>query len=96
MYAAPTLSTRFANSTRVLRSEVPLSENQMREAAPSIFAEGKHTSRSERYTYIPTIFIRAPGAKERVGDAVSNERLGNVHAATKLAAAAGAVQGGAC
>jgi hypothetical protein len=57
MYATPTLATRFANSTRVLRSEVPLSEDQMREAAPSIFAEGKHTSRSERYTYIPTIDV---------------------------------------
>jgi len=29
----------------------------MRPAAPSIFAEGKHASRSERYTYIPTIDV---------------------------------------
>ena len=29
----------------------------MRAAAPSIFAEGKHCSRSERYTYIPTIEV---------------------------------------
>jgi hypothetical protein len=29
----------------------------MRSAAPSIFAEGKHASRSERYTYIPTIDV---------------------------------------
>ena len=29
----------------------------MRRAAPSIFAEGKHGSRSERYTYIPTIDV---------------------------------------
>lgn len=57
MYATPTLATRFANSARVLRSEVPLSEDQMRRAAPSIFAEGKHASRSERYTYIPTIDV---------------------------------------
>jgi len=41
----------------VLRSEVPLSEDQMRQAAPSIFAAGKHASRSERYTYIPTIDV---------------------------------------
>ena len=27
----------------------------MRPAAPSIFAAGKHESRSARYTYIPTI-----------------------------------------
>ena len=57
MYATPTLATRFANSTRVLRSDVPLSEDQMRQAAPSIFAAGKHASRSERYTYIPTIDV---------------------------------------
>ena len=35
----------------------PLSEEQMRAAAPSVFAEGKHASRSERYTYIPTIEV---------------------------------------
>ena len=29
----------------------------MRLAAPSIFAAGKHASRSERYTYIPTIEV---------------------------------------
>ena len=57
MNSAPTLATRFARNTRVLRSEVPLAEDQMRSAAPSIFAEGKHASRSERYTYIPTIDV---------------------------------------
>jgi hypothetical protein len=53
----PTLATRFANSTRVLRADIPLSEEQMRSCAPSIFAAGKHVSRSERYTYIPTIDV---------------------------------------
>ena len=55
--ATPTLATRFARNTRVLRADLPLNEDQMRAAAPSIFAEGKHTSRSERYTYIPTIDV---------------------------------------
>ena len=55
MYSTPTLATRFARNTRVLRADAPLSEDQMRGAAPSVFAEGKHASRSERYTYIPTI-----------------------------------------
>ena len=50
-------TTRFARSTRVLRGDAPLNEDQMRTAAPSIFAEGKHASRSERYTYIPTIDV---------------------------------------
>ena len=55
--ATPTLATRFARSTRVLRTDSALSEDQMRAAAPSVFAEGKHASRSERYTYIPTIDV---------------------------------------
>jgi len=57
MYSTPTLATRFARNTRVLRADQPLSEDQMRAAAPSVFAEGKHASRSERYTYIPTIDV---------------------------------------
>ena len=57
MYSTPTLATRFARNTRVMRADQPLSEDQMRAAAPSIFAQGKHASRSERYTYIPTIDV---------------------------------------
>ena len=57
MYSSPTLATRFARNTRVLRGDAPVSEDQMRGAAPSVFAEGKHASRSERYTYIPTIDV---------------------------------------
>ncbi|NUZ08080.1 DUF932 domain-containing protein [Piscinibacter koreensis] len=57
MNTTPTLATRFARSTHVVRSEQPLPEDTMRRAAPSIFAEGKHSSRSERYTYIPTIDV---------------------------------------
>jgi hypothetical protein len=57
MYSTPTLATRFARNTRVLRADIPLTEDQMRAAAPSVFAEGKHESRSERYTYIPTIEV---------------------------------------
>ena len=53
----PALAARFARNTRVVRSEQPLSEDQMRAAAPSVFAQGKHVSRSERYTYIPTIDV---------------------------------------
>ena len=57
MNTTPTLATRFARHTRVVRGDQPLSEDLMRAAAPSIFAEGKHASRSERYTYIPTIEV---------------------------------------
>ena len=57
MYSTPTLAARFAHNTHVLRTDSPLSEDQMRGAAPSVFAEGKHASRSERYSYIPTIDV---------------------------------------
>ena len=57
MHTQPTLATRFARNTFVVRSELPLDEDQMRRAAPSIFAPDKHASRSERYTYIPTIEV---------------------------------------
>ena len=56
-FATPTLATRFAHNTFVVRSETPLAEDRMRQAAPSIFAERKHSSRSERYSYIPTIEV---------------------------------------
>ncbi len=53
----PQLAARFGQNTFVIRSETPLADEQMRRAAPSIFAAGKHGSRSERYTYIPTIEV---------------------------------------
>ncbi len=57
MYSTPTLATRFPRNIRVQRSDTPMSEDQMRATAPSVFALGKHVSRSERYTYIPTIEV---------------------------------------
>jgi hypothetical protein len=57
MQSTPTLATRFARNTHVIRSGAPLAEDQMRSAAPSIFAPGKHQSRSDRYAYIPTIDV---------------------------------------
>ena len=56
-HSTPSLATRFARNTFVVRSETPLAEDAMRQAAPSIFAQGKHASRSDRYTYIPTIEV---------------------------------------
>ena len=51
------LAARFGRDPHQFRSDSPLSEDQMRVAAPSIFAAGKHASRSERYTYIPTVDV---------------------------------------
>jgi hypothetical protein len=62
--SVPTLSTRFAKNTQVLQSQTPLAEDQMRRVAPSIFAVSKHASRSQRYTYIPTIDVLRGLARE--------------------------------
>ncbi len=51
------LASRFGFNKQVLRSTVPLMDEQIMQIAPSIFAENKHESRSERYTYIPTIEV---------------------------------------
>jgi hypothetical protein len=51
------LASSFYYGSPMLRSDSPLSDDQIRRVAPSIFADGKHESRSERYTYIPTIDV---------------------------------------
>ncbi|WP_175905970.1 DUF932 domain-containing protein [Burkholderia seminalis] len=51
------LATTFSGTAATLRSRTPLDDDQIRQVAPSIFAADKHNSRSERYTYIPTIDI---------------------------------------
>ncbi|WP_321854391.1 DUF932 domain-containing protein [Paraburkholderia tropica] len=51
------LASRFASRSPVLRSTYPLSDNQIRAVAPSIFADAPHESRSERYSYIPTATV---------------------------------------
>lgn len=51
------LSTRFGRNRTELRSATPLTHDQIRAVAPSIFAADKHESRSSRYTYVPTIDV---------------------------------------
>ena len=51
------LASSFRYGSPMLRSDSPLSDDQIRRVAPSICADGKHQSRSERYTYIPTIDV---------------------------------------
>ncbi|SEJ50006.1 MULTISPECIES: DUF932 domain-containing protein [unclassified Variovorax] len=51
------LASRFAPRSPVLRSEHPLSDDQIRTVAPSIFAQAPHGSRSHRYSYIPTATV---------------------------------------
>jgi hypothetical protein len=40
-----------------LRSDYPLSDDQIHRVAPSIFADAPHESRSQRYAYIPTAAV---------------------------------------
>lgn len=48
------LASNISYRSPVLRSESPLSDEQIRAVAPSIFADAPHESRSERYSYNPT------------------------------------------
>ncbi|MGU5721704.1 DUF932 domain-containing protein [Aeromonas hydrophila] len=63
MYASP-LASRFASHSPVLRSDYPLSDDQIHRVAPSIFADTPHESRSDRYSYIPTAAVLAELRKE--------------------------------
>ena len=54
MTHTPQLASRFGRNSQGLRSSTPLDNDQLRRVAPSIFADDKHGSRSDRYTYIPT------------------------------------------
>ena len=54
MYA---LATRFKTISGSAKADVPLSNDEIRRAAPSIFAEAAHGSRSDKYTYIPTATV---------------------------------------
>lgn len=48
------LAVSFKNISGLVRSDKPLSDEQIFRTAPSVFANAAHDSRSERYTYIPT------------------------------------------
>lgn len=58
------LASRFTRRSPVLRSDQPLTDDQIRAVAPSIFADAPHESRSERYSYIPTADVLTELRKE--------------------------------
>ncbi len=58
------LASRFASRSPSLRCDYPLSDDQIRRVAPSIFADAPHESRSERYSYIPTAAVLTELRKE--------------------------------
>ncbi|HEY4415936.1 MAG TPA: DUF932 domain-containing protein [Verrucomicrobiae bacterium] len=45
---------RFGPSASSMRSQTPLTDEQIRAVAPSVFADAAHSSRSSRYAAIPT------------------------------------------
>lgn len=52
------LASRFGRYNSI-RRERPLTDDELMQFVPSVFSGDKHESRSERYTYIPTINIMA-------------------------------------
>jgi hypothetical protein len=58
------LASRFASHSPILRSDCPLTDDQIRTVAPSIFAQHKHASCSDRYRYIATGAVLSELRKE--------------------------------
>ncbi len=50
------LASRFG-AAHIIRQERPLTNDELAKYVPSVFTGDKHQSRSERYTYIPTITL---------------------------------------
>ncbi len=74
---------KFGAGATIIRSATALDDDQIRRAVPSVFADGKHDSRSDRYTYIPTSDVLAGLRKEgfrpyeaRQGGSRDNEKRG--------------------
>jgi hypothetical protein len=61
MFSTFTASTRytrnFSRGAAHITGREPLTDDQLRRVAPSVFADAAHESRSARYAYIPTIDI---------------------------------------
>lgn len=50
------LASRFGRINQIRRDR-PLTHEELMSHVPSVFGSDKHESRSDRYTYIPTITI---------------------------------------
>ncbi|WP_019939752.1 DUF932 domain-containing protein [Bordetella sp. FB-8] len=53
------LASRFGAGFRSFRQDRPMTDDELRQVAPSIFADAAHESRSAKYAYIPTSDILA-------------------------------------
>ena len=54
------LASRFGRANSISR-DLPLTMEELFSTVPSVFSEEKHESRSDRYTYIPTITASSLG-----------------------------------
>jgi hypothetical protein len=59
-----TLASRFSRNAVALRSDRPLTNDEIARIAPSILANAPHESRSSRYSYIPTVEVLEALRKE--------------------------------
>ncbi|WP_049191695.1 DUF932 domain-containing protein, partial [Serratia marcescens] len=50
------LASRFGSINQIRRDR-PLTREELMQVVPSVFGEDKHASRSEKYTFIPTITL---------------------------------------
>lgn len=50
------LASRFGHINQIRRDR-PLTREELMQHVPSVFGEDKHASRSEKYTFIPTITL---------------------------------------
>ncbi|WP_143384143.1 DUF932 domain-containing protein, partial [Escherichia coli] len=57
------LASRFGYANQIRRDR-PLTREELIQVVPSVFGEDKHTSRSENYTWIPTITVLESLQKE--------------------------------
>ncbi|MCO0128474.1 DUF945 domain-containing protein, partial [Escherichia coli] len=51
------LASRFGYAANQIRRDRPLTHEELMHYVPSIFGKDRHTSRSKRYAYIPTITV---------------------------------------
>lgn len=50
------LASRFG-AVNLVRRDRPLTRDELAHYVPSVFSEDKHDSKSEKYTFIPTITL---------------------------------------
>lgn len=50
------LASRFGHINQIRRDR-PLTREELMQVAPSVFSEDRHGSRSDKYTFIPTITL---------------------------------------